>query len=47
MTVQADNVPANWADRSLLKMLTGCMPTTDTASGVKNFAGWYLEYYNV
>ena len=47
MPMQAGDVPATWADTSLLEMLTGYVPTTDIATGVQNFVGWYREYYNV
>ena len=47
MPMQAGDVPATWADTALLEMLTGYVPTTDIATGVQNFIGWYREYYNV
>ena len=47
MPMQAGDVPATWADTTLLETLTGYMPTTDIESGVQNFVDWYREYYNV
>lgn len=47
MPMQAGDVPSTWADTTLLEMLTGYVPTTDIATGVQNFVGWYREYYNV
>lgn len=47
LPMQAGDVPATWADTTLLEMLTGYVPTTDIATGVQNFVGWYREYYNV
>ena len=47
MPMQAGDVPATWADTTLLEMLTGYAPTTDIETGVQNFVNWYREYYNV
>ncbi|MDC1296940.1 NAD-dependent epimerase/dehydratase family protein [Octadecabacter sp.] len=47
MPMQAGDVPATWADTTLLEILTGYGPTTDVATGVQNFVGWYKEYYSV
>ena len=47
MPMQAGDVPATWADTSLLKELTGYKPNTDLFTGVKNFVDWYREYYQV
>jgi len=47
MPMQAGDVPATWADTSLLSELTGFKPRTDLSTGVKNFVGWYRKYYNV
>lgn len=46
MPMQAGDVPATWADTSLLEALTGYKPTTDLATGVQNFVSWYRTYYN-
>ena len=47
MPLQAGDVPATWADTSLLEDLTGYKPNTDLSTGVKNFVSWYREYYNM
>ena len=47
MPMQAGDVPATWADVSLLEELTGYKPKTNLHSGVQNFVTWYREYYNV
>ncbi|MBV7409293.1 NAD-dependent epimerase/dehydratase family protein [Maritimibacter sp. DP1N21-5] len=47
MPMQAGDVPATWADASLLQSLTGYAPTTDVKTGVKAFVDWYRDYYQV
>lgn len=47
MPMQAGDVPATWADRTLLERLTGSRPTTDVADGVARFVEWYRAYYRV
>jgi len=47
MPMQAGDVPATWADTTLLEYLTGYKPNTDLSFGVQNFVSWYREYYNV
>ncbi len=47
MDMQPGDVPATWADGSLLKSLTGYTPKTDVETGVKAFVDWYRDYYNV
>lgn len=47
MPMQPGDVPATWADASLLKALTGYVPQTDVASGVAQFVAWYREYYKI
>ena len=47
MPMQAGDVPATWADTSLLEELTGYKPNTDLSTGVQKFVSWYREYYNV
>lgn len=46
MPMQAGDVPATWADTTLLEKLTGYKPTTEISTGVQNFVSWYREYYN-
>jgi UDP-glucuronate 4-epimerase len=45
MGMQTGDVPATWADASLLKRLTGYAPATDVKDGIKRFVAWYREYY--
>jgi UDP-glucuronate 4-epimerase len=47
MGMQTGDVPATWADASLLKRLTGYAPQTDIREGVKRFVAWYREYFGV
>ena len=47
MPMQAGDVPATWADTTLLSELTGFEPRTNLYAGVKNFVKWYLEYYDI
>ena len=44
--MQAGDVPATWADASLLKHLTGYKPTTDFHQGVASFARWFKDFYS-
>ena len=45
MDMQKGDVPATWADATLLQELTGYRPQTDMREGVKRFVKWYREYY--
>ncbi|MEP4249833.1 SDR family NAD(P)-dependent oxidoreductase [Tateyamaria sp.] len=47
MGMQPGDVPATWADASLLESLTGQLPTTPIETGVKNFVAWYLDYHDI
>ncbi|MBD3787742.1 MAG: GDP-mannose 4,6-dehydratase [Sphingomonadales bacterium] len=47
MPMQAGDVPATWADASLLRSLTGYAPKTRVPEGVKAFVDWYRDYYGV
>lgn len=47
MGMQKGDVPATWADASLLKALTGYQPQTDVAEGVRRFVEWYRRFYGV
>ena len=47
LPMQAGDVPATWADASLLRALTGYAPKTDVKDGIEAFVAWYREYYNV
>ena len=47
MAIQPGDVPATWADASLLKRLTGYRPETPMRAGVAGFVTWYRDYYGV
>ncbi len=44
MPMQMGDVPATWADASLLERLTGYRPQTDFRQGVQQFVNWYRDY---
>ena len=46
MPMQKGDVPATWADVSLLNELTNYCPQTDVTEGISHFIDWYLDYYN-
>jgi UDP-glucuronate 4-epimerase len=45
--MQPGDVPATWADGSLLQVLTGYAPQTTLRDGVAAFVDWYRDYYQV
>lgn len=45
MPMQMGDVPATWADASLLQRLTGYRPHTDFRDGIAKFVAWFREYY--
>ncbi len=47
MPMQEGDVPATWADASLLKKLTGYKPKTSYKEGVKKFVCWYKDYHEI
>lgn len=47
MEMQPGDVPATWADASLLHALTGYRPQTPIREGVARFVEWYREYHGV
>ena len=47
MPMQKGDVPATWADASLLHELTGYRPQTNFRDGIERFVDWYREYYNI
>lgn len=47
MPMQAGDVPATWANASLLHALTGYSPRTSVNEGVRKFVEWYREFYCV
>ncbi|UWQ23098.1 NAD-dependent epimerase/dehydratase family protein [Jannaschia sp. W003] len=44
MPMQQGDVPATWADASLLRTLTGYAPATDHREGVARFVEWWREW---
>lgn len=46
LPMQTGDVPATWADCSLLQRLTGYRPQTPLREGVAHFVRWYREYYH-
>ena len=47
MDIQPGDVPATWAEASLLKALTGEAPVTPIETGIQSFVDWYRDYYQV
>lgn len=47
MEMQKGDVPATWADNSLLRHLTGYRPETDIRTGMSAFVDWYRAYYRL
>ena len=45
LPMQPGDVPATWADSSLLQKLTGYKPQTSVEEGVRQFVDWYCEFY--
>ena len=45
MGMQQGDVPATWADATLLQTLTGYRPRTDFRDGIARFVAWYRDYY--
>src|SRR6056297_1001653 len=45
MDMQKGDVPATWADASLLHSLTGYRPQTDVRDGIAQFVAWFRDYY--
>jgi UDP-glucuronate 4-epimerase len=45
MEMQKGDVPATWADATLLQDLTGYRPQTDVREGIKHFVAWFRDYY--
>ena len=45
MEMQKGDVPATWADATLLQSLTGYRPQTDIREGIAEFVGWFRDYY--
>lgn len=47
MPMQTGDVPATWADASVLQQLTGYRPQTPFREGVAKFVRWYREYHEI
>lgn len=47
MPMQPGDVPATWADATLIGDLAGPLPRTDITEGVRRFVAWYREFYQV
>lgn len=45
MPMQHGDVPATWADASLLQRLTGYRPQTDFRDGIAKFVAWFRDYH--
>jgi UDP-glucuronate 4-epimerase len=45
MPMQMGDVPATWADASLLQSLTGYRPQTDVRDGIASFVTWFRDYF--
>ena len=45
MPMQTGDVPATWADATLLQTLTGYRPQTPMQEGVRRFVAWYRDHY--
>ncbi len=43
--IQPGDVPATWADATLLHTLTGKRPATPLQEGIQHFVDWYRDYY--
>lgn len=47
LPMQAGDLPATWADTTLLEALTGVQQHTDLRTGVARFVAWYRSYYQL
>ncbi len=47
LPMQPGDVPATWADASLLRDLTGGAPGTPMAEGVAKFVAWFRDYHQI
>lgn len=45
MDMQKGDVPATWADATLLQSLTGYRPKTEVREGIAEFVSWFRDYY--
>jgi UDP-glucuronate 4-epimerase len=47
MPMQPGDVPATWADATLIGDLVGPLPRTEIGEGMRRFVAWYRDYYGV
>jgi UDP-glucuronate 4-epimerase len=47
MPIQAGDVPATWADASLLETLTGFKPLVGVSEGIAKFVKWYRNDFRI
>lgn len=47
MPMQPGDVPATWADATLLTRLTGTRDITPVREGIGRFVSWYRDYYQI
>lgn len=47
LPIQPGDVPATWADTTLLRRLTGYAPQTGVRAGVAAYVDWFRDYYGV
>ncbi len=47
LPMQTGDVPATWADATLLQRLTGYRPETPFREGVARFVAWYRDYHGI
>lgn len=45
LPMQKGDVPATWADATLLERLTGYRPSTPIGDGIAEFVAWFRDYY--
>lgn len=45
LEMQKGDVPATWADATLLEKLTAYRPETNVQEGIRRFVAWYRDYY--
>ena len=46
LPMQPGDVPATWADTSILEKLTVYKPSTQISDGVEKFVDWFVNYYS-
>ena len=47
LPMQPGDVPATWADTTLLRALSGYAPQTEVRDGVRQYVDWFRDYYRV